>query len=82
MGYHNREIRKGDMGFSSKIREEYEELVDAEDQGNPVMAILELSDIIGAIEQYIKLHHPSIALEDLVTMARATQSAFRDGERK
>lgn len=80
MGYHKTKIAKGVLGHASKIREEYEEFVDAYEQGNPVMELVELSDLIGAIEAYT-LSHYDIELADLITMTRATQSAFRDGTR-
>lgn len=82
MGYHTREIKKGSIGESSKIREELEELEDAEKQDNPVMAILELSDIVGAIDAYLEVNHPSITVEDLITMAMRTKAAFDDGTRR
>lgn len=81
MGYHIRKIKKGELGHSSKIREEFEEFEDAYSQDNPVMELLELSDLIGAIEAYT-LNHYDIELGDLIKMTRATQSAFRDGDRK
>lgn len=81
MGYHKYKINKGTLGLPSKIREEYEEFVDAVQQGNHVMALIELSDMIGAIEAY-SLQKYNICLTDLIIMTRATQSAFADGTRK
>lgn len=81
MGYHTQKIVKGELGHASKIREEYEEFVDAYEQNNPVMELVELSDLLGAIEAYT-LNHYDIELDDLVKMTRATQSAFNDGTRK
>lgn len=80
MGYHAKKIQKGELGHASKIREEYEEFVDAYDQGNPVMELVELSDLLGAIEAYT-LNHYDIELRGLIVMTRATQSAFKDGSR-
>lgn len=79
MPYHVRKITKGKLGYVSKIQEEVEELLDAEMQFNPVMAILECSDIIGAIEAYIKQFN--LTLNDLIIMKDATKSAFEDGTR-
>ena len=81
MGYHTKKIKKGDLGHASKIREEYEEFVDAYEQGNPVMELVELSDLLGAIEAYA-LNHYDIELSDLIKMTQATKSAFQDGSRK
>lgn len=81
MGYHSRKIQKGEYGHASKIQEEFEEFMDAHDHSNPVMELVELTDLIGAIEAYA-LNHYDIELNDLIRMTRATQSAFKDGTRK
>jgi hypothetical protein len=81
MGYHKREIKKGVLGYFSKIREEFEELEDALEQDNPVMALVELSDMVGAIEAYTMKYH-NIDIDQLLNMTRATQRAFKDGSRK
>ena len=44
MGYHTKHIEKGTLGEFSKIREEYEELTDAVNQGSKVMEICEMCD--------------------------------------
>lgn len=80
MGYHVRQIEKGVLGYHSKIKEEFEEFEDALEQGNPVMALVELSDMIGAIEEYALKHH-NITLDQLINMTRATQRAFKSGGR-
>jgi len=82
MGYHKRKIKKGKYGKASKIREEYQEFRDALEQKNKVMALVELSDLIGAIEKYLENKFPGISINDLLVMTRATKSAFRDGSRK
>jgi hypothetical protein len=81
MGYHKRKIEKGTLGEHTKIVEEFNEWNDALDQGNVVMELIELSDLLGAIEAYTKKNH-NIDLPDLIRMTRATQSAFEDGSRK
>lgn len=81
MGYHKSFIPKGILTNISKIQEEYLEFIDANSQNNPVMELIELSDLLGAIEAYTKYHY-NIDLNGLITMTRATQSAFKDGERK
>lgn len=68
------------LGTASKIREEFEEFMDAEEQANTVMAVLELSDMLGAIEAYVSRYN--MTLSDLIIMMKATQSAFKDGTRK
>lgn len=45
------------------------------------MALIELSDMCGAISLYLEKHHPSINIEDLLVMSEATASAFQDGTR-
>ena len=81
MGYHVKKISKGVLGNQSKITEEYEEFLDSVNQNNPIMSLVELSDLIGAIEAYT-IHKHGITLHDLITMTKATQSAFKDGVRK
>jgi len=81
MGYHKRKIQKGVLGETSKIREEYEEFLDAIEQGNPVMKLVELCDLIGAIEAYVEMRH-NITLNELIVMKNATKSAFEEGERQ
>lgn len=79
MGYHLAEIPRGKHGEFSKIREEFLEAEDAFTQNNKIMTLVELSDLIGAIEGFCK--NQNITLEDLITMKNATQRAFEDGTR-
>lgn len=81
MGYHTRKIGRGVFGEASKIREEFEEFEDAHFQGNTVMKLIELADMIGAIEAYTVKHH-NISLDELIIMKNATKSAFEEGERQ
>ncbi len=82
MGYHLKEIKRGRYGEVSKIEEELNELKDALDQGNRIMELVELSDMIGAIRGYLNSYHPDFTLTDLIIMADATERAFKDGTRK
>lgn len=79
MGYHLTEIEKGELGEFSKIKEEFLEAKDSFAQGNPIMTLLELSDLIGAIEAYAINHNMS--LEDIIKMKDATKRAFKVGRR-
>lgn len=81
IGYHLTDIEKGVLGDSSKIMEELLELQDAENQGCKVMALVELSDLIGAVKAYLKKHYPDIEMHDLATMAMITKRAFDNGRR-
>ena len=81
MGYHIDKIARGTVGQSSKIMEECLELIDAEKQGNRIMALAELSDLYGAMVLYLEEHFPEMGMEDLDIMARATRRAFEDGSR-
>lgn len=80
-GYHIAYIPRGQFGESSKIMEEAAEFNDAVMQGNPVMALCELSDLLGAIEGYIERKHPSISFNNLIRMKDATKRAFKEGHR-
>lgn len=83
MGYHKDEIEKGVYGEASKIREECDEFLDAVKQGNVIMSLVELSDLLGAIEGYIYREFDGrITMEDLGKMKEATREAFWDGTRK
>jgi hypothetical protein len=81
MGYHKIKIEKGILGEHTKIIEEFTEWQDAFGQSNPIMELVELSDLLGAIEAYTKERH-NIDMVDLLKMTRATQDAFKDGSRK
>jgi hypothetical protein len=80
MGYHKRKIKRGVYGHFSKIEEEFDEILEAREQNNRVMELVELSDLLGAIEAYT-LSCYNLDLDHLLTMTRATQAAFRDGTR-
>lgn len=80
MGYHLREIKtKGVYGQVSKVYEELEEYEESMEQGNRIMAVLELSDAYGALEA-LALHH-GFNMDDLRKMSSATKRAFTDGTR-
>ena len=80
-GYHTHAIPKGEVGEISKIVEEALEAVDADAQGVAVMVLVELSDLLGAVEQYLLRHHPTITLDDLRSFSSITQRAFTSGRR-
>lgn len=80
-GYHVRHIPKGDLGEASKIEEECREFLDAVEQGVDVMALMELSDLYGAMRAYLRNHHPSVSMDDLARMSRVTERAFENGHR-
>lgn len=81
IGYHRRKIKKGVLGEVSKIQEELDELKDAEEQGVTIMALVELSDLVGAVQAYLEAKHPSVTLDDLREMSGVTRRAFRNGRR-
>lgn len=82
-GYHLTEITKGELGKLSKIREELNELEDAELQNNRIMMLVELSDLVGSIEEYLERQFSGqFELADLIQMSKATKRAFESGERK
>lgn len=80
-GYHIHQISKGVYGELSKIQEELDELRDAEAQGIKILALVELSDLYGAVDQYLKQHHPGVTMDDLRDMAAVTHRAFQQGVR-
>ena len=80
MSYHLHKINKGVYQEVSKITEEYEEFIDSINQNNKIMALCELSDMIGAIEGYVKKEY-NLKLKDLIIMKNATKRAFKTGRR-
>ena len=81
MGYHKKYIEKGVLGTPSKILEETMEFIDATEQKCSIMALLELSDLYGAISLYLQKNHPSVSMGDLERMSYITARAFKSGER-
>jgi len=80
IGYHLYNIPKGELGERSKIVEEFKEWQDACEQDCKVMELVELSDLVGAIELYITKHY-NITLNDLIKMKEITERAFENGRR-
>lgn len=80
MSYHKKEIVKGVLGQFSKIREEFLEAEDSFEQNNKIMLLLELSDLLGAIEAFYEIN--GMTLEDGLIMMNATKNAFQTGYRK
>jgi len=80
MGYHNRPIQKGELGEFSKIEEEFQELVDGHEQGNKLLELCEMADLLGAVEAYAARYN--MTLHDLEAMMELTKRAFKDGSRK
>lgn len=79
MSYHIKPITKGKYGTFSKLKEEMEEIEDALEQENPIMVLVELSDLVGAIEGYA--NSMGFTLGDITRMSEATKRAFRSGGR-
>jgi hypothetical protein len=66
--FHKVPIQKGVFGELSKIKEELDEAFDAEKQGNDLMLLIELSDIVGAVEGVSKKY--GFTIEQLLTFSR------------
>lgn len=81
MGYHKASIVKGVVGEISKIQEELDELRDAMDQEVKIMALVELSDMYGAMELFLEKHFPTTTMHDLRKLSDLTRKAFKDGSR-
>lgn len=69
MGWHKSSIRKGVYGEFSKIQEELDEAKDAMDQGQDLMLLIELSDMIGAIDGFAKQRF-GFTVEQLLDFAK------------
>lgn len=70
MQFHKREIPKGKYGEISKIKEEVEEALDSQEQNLRLMTLLELSDIIGAVDGVLNKHFPGFTVEELLAFAK------------
>lgn len=74
--WHKRKISKGVYGEFSKIEEEVEEAKDALEQNNNLMYLIELSDILGAIEGIVEKH--GLTLSDLKTFSNKVKESKRN----
>jgi hypothetical protein len=81
-GYHKSRIEKGVFGEISKIQEEVLELKDAMKQECKIMALMELSDLYGAIRGFMKINFPTYTMSDLEKMSDITERVFTNGFRK
>lgn len=80
-GYHKKVIPKGEVGKLSKVYEELLEAFEAEEQGVSVMTLVELSDLVGAVESFLEANYPQFTLSDLKAMSDVTKRAFTSGRR-
>lgn len=80
MSYHKLNIHKHSVSSPYKIQEEFLEYIDAIATGNKVMAIQELSDLYGCLENEIRKYGMGIA--DLKIMSDLTREVFKSGTRK
>lgn len=80
-GYHKKVIPKGEVGELSKIYEELLEAYEAQNQGVSIMTLVELSDLVGAVERFLEKHYPGFTLADLTAMSNVTKRAFNSGRR-
>ncbi len=80
-GYHTHTIPKGEVGELSKVYEELLEAYDAEHQNVNVMVLVELSDLLGAVQSYLERHHSGVTVQDLLDMSVVTKRAFLSGRR-
>lgn len=81
-GYHAVKFPKGTPGEADKILEETAEFLDAHLRGKKIMALVELSDLVGAIEAYLEREYgDKVVLADILAMSSLTRQSFRVGER-
>lgn len=76
--FHIAAIPKGTLGEFSKIKEEVLEAEDAIAQRNKVMELVELSDLVGAIDLYMEKHWPQIGLTGLIQMSSLCHSVIKE----
>jgi len=78
MKFHKAIIQKGIYGELSKIKEELDEAYDAESQNQDLMLLIELSDIIGAVEGVSKKY--GFTLEQLIAFAKLRSKVAKEEE--
>lgn len=77
----NKQILKGKIGEFSKIQEEFEELKDAAEQGDRVLTICELTDLVGAIDFYAS-NYFNLKIEDLKIFSDKRVASFSNETNK
>jgi hypothetical protein len=78
--YHLRPIKvQGVFGETSKILEELDELEEALEQNNTILAACELADLYGALEGVVERLGWTMA--EVAMMSAGTRRAFEAGER-
>ena len=81
-GYHDIPIQKFEVGDIKKLKEELDEVLDANSSDNPIMELVELSDLYGAIKIYLwKKYGNNLNMKDLEKMSDVTVRSFRNGRR-
>jgi len=80
MNFHKRKIKKGVFGELSKIQEELDEAFDAEEQGQDLVLIIELSDLVGACAGVAKKY--GITLKQLVKFAELRSRVAKKNKNK
>jgi hypothetical protein len=81
MGYHKNKITRGTYGEFSKVQEEFDELKDGVEQGDRILQLVELTDLLCAIRGFAETQM-GFTLDELVEFSKKTTSAFEDGSRK
>jgi hypothetical protein len=73
-GYHVNVIDKGVYGQFSKVAEEFQEVQDAWEQNCSIMALVELSDLLGAMEAFYPNLHKHIKQASELLLHRVVQN--------
>lgn len=66
-GYHLTKIEKGTLGDFSKVIEEFMEFEDACAQDCHIMALVELSDLVGSLKHYFKKNGQQNKWDDFIS---------------
>lgn len=80
MSYHKLKIHKHHHNSPYKIQEEFNEYIDSLATNNKVMAIQELSDLYGVIENEAEKFN--LTMNDLAIMSNVTKQVFESGYRQ
>lgn len=79
MSYHKLKIHKHAINSPYKLQEEFLEYIDAISTGNKIMAVQELADIYGSLEN--EANKFKLNMNDLKVMSDLTKKVFKEGVR-
>lgn len=72
-------IPKGVDGEVSKIVQCSAQMADAQLTRNPILALNDAACVVGAVKTWLRKHHASLTMDDLLKMAEVHEQVMRPG---